>query len=461
METHPAVPPDELLADALRKLVRRGTRADIASLLSKVRPGDLPALMRGLTPAERLHVFQILSEDYPDSAGDALAELEAPQRLELLERLTPEAIAQILESAAVDDAVYVIDALPEELQAHVLALVDPRDLPGLQSQLTYEEGTAGRIMNTELLALPPVTRVRQAIAAIQEKRDVEMVYYLYVVDSDKRLLGVTSLRQILLSRPEQTLGQIMQTDIIRVTVDTDQEEVAQLVARYNLLAVPVVDGAGRLAGIVTVDDVVDVVGEEASEDLLKIAGTSEDELLYEGRSLRVAGVRLPWLLVNLVGGVVTGLLLQHFQVSFQEALFLLAFVPVIMGMGGNSGTQTSTITVRGLATGRLDLAPSRVGRYLWRQVKVGALLGLATGTTAGVVALILERNPAYSVVVGGAMILAILVASLNGVLIPLLFERLGIDPAVAAGPLVTTTNDITGILIYFGLASLLIDVVVR
>ncbi|HKV12235.1 MAG TPA: magnesium transporter [Thermoanaerobaculia bacterium] len=461
METHPAVPPDELLADALRRLVRRGTRADIASLLSKVRPGDVPALMRGLTPAERLHVFQILSEDYPDSAGDALSELEAPQRLELLERLTPEAIAQILESAAVDDAVYVIDALPEELQAHVLALVDPRDLPGLQSQLTYEEGTAGRIMNTDLLALPPVARVRQAIAAIQEKRDVEMIYYLYVVDSDKRLLGVTSLRQLILSRPEQTLGQIMQTDVIRVTVDTDQEEVAQLVARYDLLAVPVVDEAERLVGIVTVDDVVDVVGEEASEDLLKIAGTSEDELLYEGRSLRVAGVRLPWLLVNLVGGVVTGLLLQHFQVSFQEALFLLAFVPVIMGMGGNSGTQTSTITVRGLATGRLDLQPSRVGRYLWRQVKVGALLGLSTGTVAGVVALLLEKNLWYSLVVGGAMLLAILVASLNGVLIPLLFERLGIDPAVAAGPLVTTSNDITGILIYFGLASLLIDVLVR
>ncbi|HSK79353.1 MAG TPA: magnesium transporter [Thermoanaerobaculia bacterium] len=459
--TPPAVPPDELLADALRRLVRRGTRADIASLLSKVRPGDLPALMRGLTPAERLHVFQILSEDYPDSAGDALAELEAPQRLELLERLTPEAIAQILESAAVDDAVYVIDALPEELQRHVLALVDPRDLPGLQSQLTYEDGTAGRIMNTEFLALPPAARVRQAIAAIQEKRDVEMVYYLYVVDSDKRLLGVTSLRQILLSRPEQTLGQIMQTDIIRVTVDTDQEEVARLVARYNLLAVPVVDRAGRLVGIVTVDDVVDVVGEEASEDLLKIAGTSEDELLYGGRSLKVAGVRLPWLLVNLVGGVVTGLLLQHFQLSFQDALFLLAFVPVIMGMGGNSGTQTSTVTVRGLATGELDLAPARVAGYLWRQVKVGLLLGCATGTTAGVVALILERNPAYALVVGGSMILAILLSSLNGVLIPLLFARLGIDPAVAAGPLVTTTNDITGILIYFGLASVLIDVVVR
>jgi magnesium transporter len=456
-----AARPDELLADALRRLVRRGRRADITRLLSKVRPGDVPVLMQGLTPAERLHVFQILSEDYPEAAGDALSELEAPQRLELLENLPPEAIAEILETAAVDDAVYVIESLPEDLQERVLELVDPRELPGLRSHLTYEDDTAGRIMNTEFLALPPATRVRQAIAAIQEKRDVEMVYYLYVVDSDKRLIGVTSLRQLILSRPEQTLGEIMQRDVIRVTTGTPQDEVAQLVARYDLLAVPVVDEADRLVGIVTVDDVVDVVGEEASEDMLRIAGTSEDELLYEARSLKVASIRLPWLLVNLVGGLVTGLLLEHFQVTFQEALFLLAFVPVIMGMGGNSGTQTSTITVRGLATGRLDLQPSRVWRYLWRQVKVGVILGLATGAVAGVVALLLQKNPWYALVVGGAMLLAILVASLNGVMIPLLFERLGIDPAVAAGPLVTTSNDITGILIYFGLASLLIDLLVR
>lgn len=452
---------DGILAEALRRLVRRGRRSDITRLLSRVRPGDMPALLSGLTPAERLLVFQIVTEDYPDTAGDVLSDLEAPQRLELLETLPPEAVAAILDSAAVDDAVYVLDSLPDDLRGRVLELVDPEQLSEMQPHLTYEDETAGRIMDPEFFALPEATRVRQAIAAIQEKRDVEMIYYLYIVDSDKRLLGVTSLRQLLLSRPDQRLGEIMQRDIIRVHTGTDQEEVAAIASRHDLLAVPVVDGESRLVGIVTVDDIVDVVKEEANEDILRIAGTSEDELLYGERSFRVAGIRLPWLLVNLAGGVVTGMLLEHFQLSFREALFLLAFVPVVMGMGGNSGTQTSTITVRGLATGRLELTGGRIGRYLWQQLKVGVLLGLATGLVAGLAALVLHHNPMYSVVVGTAMLCAIVVASLNGVLIPLLFERIGVDPAVAAGPLVTTSNDITGILIYFGLASLLIRSLVR
>lgn len=461
MEASAASRSDELLAEALRRLVRRGRRSDITRLLSKVRPGDMPVLLSSLTPAERLHVFQIVTEEYPDTAGDVLSDLEAPQRLELLEKLPPEVIAEILDSAAVDDAVYVIDSLPDDLRERVLELVDPEQLSEMRPHLTYQDDTAGRIMDPEFFALPEATRVRQAIAAIQEKRDVEMIYYLYIVDSDKHLLGVTSLRQLLLSRPEQRLGEIMQRDIIRVHTGTDQEEVAAIAARHDLLAVPVVDDDKCLVGIVTLDDIIDVVREEANEDMLRIAGTSDEELLYQDRSFRVAGIRLPWLLVNLVGGVITGLLLEHYQVSFHEALFLLAFVPVVMGMGGNSGTQTSTITVRGLATGRLELTRTRVGHYLWQQMKVGAILGISTGVVAGTVALALQRNMAYSVVVGGAMFLAILVASLNGVMIPMLFQRLGVDPAVAAGPLVTTSNDITGILIYFGLASLLIQYLVR
>jgi magnesium transporter len=192
-----------------------------------------------------------------------------------------------------------------------------------------------------------------------------------------------------------------------------------------------------------------------------MVGTSEDELLYQQQALRVAGIRLPWLLINLVGLVVTGLLLERFQVTFKEALFLLTFVPVIMGMGGNSGSQTSTITVRGLATGRIGGSSGGIGQFLWNQAKVGALLGLVTGLLAGVLALLFQSNLFYALVVGGALFLAILLASVNGAVIPLLFQRFGIDPAVAAGPLVTTSNDITGILIYFGLAALLIDLIVR
>jgi magnesium transporter len=266
---------------------------------------------------------------------------------------------------------------------------------------------------------------------------------------------VTSLRQLLLAPPDAALGDIAQREVIAVHTTTDQEEVAQLAARYDLLAIPVIDDEGLLAGIVTVDDIVDIVQGEATEDVYKMAGTSEDELIYQERPLRLARLRLPWLLVNMVGLMLTGLLLEHFQLALQQALFLLTFVPVIMGMAGSSGTQTSMITVRGLATGRIG-SSGGVPHFLWQQLKTGAFLGLALGLLAAAVAFPLERNLAFPLVVGLSLFIAIVVASLNGVLIPALFERLGVDPAVAAGPLVTASNDVLGILIYFGTASLMI-----
>jgi magnesium transporter len=249
--------------------------------------------------------------------------------------------------------------------------------------------------------------------------------------------------------------------VITVGTDTDQEEVAKLAIRYDLLAIPVVDAGRRMVGIVTYDDIVDIVREEATEDFYKMAGTSDEEILYQERSVKVASIRLPWLLVNLVGGVATGVLLEHFQVRLSEALFLLTFVPVIMGMGGNVGTQTSTIAVRGLATGRIGQGAGSVRRFLWRQLKVGVLLGVTCALVVAGAATVLQQNPLYSLVVGTAMVAALVIASMSGAMIPLLFEKLGIDPAVASGPLVTTANDITGILIYFGLATALIDTLVR
>ena len=452
---------NEVLLDTLRRFVRRGSRASIVKLLGKVRPEDVAVVMRGLTPAERSHVFHILIDEYPDSAGDVLTELEAPQRNELLERLSTGEIAAILDLMELDDAVFVVDSMPEELRERVLEVVDLRRMGDMQAHLAYEEDSAGRIMTTDFFSLPAEATVGQAIAAVQEASDIDMVFYLYVVDGDGRLVGVTSLRQLLLNKPEKKLGDIAQREVISVAAETDQEEVAQLTARYDLLAIPVVGPDRKLLGIVTVDDIVDIVKEEATEDFYKMAGTSEDELIYQERSLKVAGIRLPWLLVNMVGLIASGILLERFQVSFKEALFLLTFVPVVMGMAGNSGTQTSTIAVRGLATGRLSLGPGRLRHFLWQQFKVGLLLGLTTGALVAGVAFALEQNPWYSLVVGCSLFGAIVLASLNGVVIPVLFERMGVDPAVAAGPMVTTSNDIMGLLIYFGLASLLIESLVR
>ena len=462
----------ELLGATLRKMVRRGARSHVSNLLGKTRPEAVAVQMRGLTPSLQVSVFRILHADYPQNAGEVLTELEAAERVGVLEQMTPEEVASLLERMPVDDAVSVIETLPAEQHEKVLELVDVSELQELQEQLLYEDETAGRIMDPDYFALPEDTTVGEAIERIQSAAHTENVFYLYLVDDENHLQGVTSLRQLLLTPPSRKLSEVGSRSIIKVHTDTDREEVARLAARYDLLAIPVTDGGNRLVGIVTLDDLIDVVKDEANEDFMRMVGTSENELVYQERSLKVAGIRLPWLLVNLGGLGVAGALTQYFQVGLQEALFLLTFVPVVMGMGGNIGSQTSTIAVRGLATGRVALGEGRGRHFLWQQLKIGMVIGGACAALAAIGAMVLEGVLGYSnapqislmiyaLVVGVSLFLAIVLASFNGAVIPLLFERWGIDPAVAAGPLVTTTSDITGIVIYFGLASALIDLLIH
>jgi magnesium transporter len=440
--------------------VRRGAKAHLSKLLGKTRPEDVALQFPRLTPAEQLEVFEILVEEYPDSAGAVLVELEPQQQQAVLEALAPQKIARVLSHMSVDDAVSLVDSLPPELQEKLLEIVDLRDLAELQTHLTFGDDTAGRLMDTGYLALHEETTIAEAIAEVQRSSELDNVFYLYVVDMENHLVGVTSLRQLLLSRPEKTLGEVMTRSLIKVHTDTDQEEVAQLAARYSLLAVPVTDDSNHLAGIVTLDDIIDVVEEEADEDFYKMVGTTDDELVYQDRSFKVAGFRLPWLLINMAGLLLAGALIGFFEVTWKEAVLLVTFVPVVMGMGGNIGSQTSTITVRGLATGRIVMGES-VRRFLWQQFKVGTVLAVVCSVLIGVGAMIWGASPAYGLVVGLSLFLVLMLAAVNGAMIPIAFERLGVDPAVAAGPLVTTSNDITGILIYFGLASMFIEFLVK
>lgn len=444
----------EALVETLSRYLDRGAQANVAKLIGRVRPEDVAALLDRFGLERGLEVFRALLAEHPDAAGEVLTDMEPARRLALLEQLTPEQIAGLLERIPVDDAVFVLESLPRDLHDRLVELVDLRDLADVQTQLAYPESSAGRLMDTELFALPEATTVREAIAAIQEQRDVEMIFYLYVVDRDRHLVGVTSLRQLLLSKPDQTLGDIMQRSVIKVQVDTDQEEVARLATRYDLLGVPVVDVQNRLVGIVTVDDIIDVVKEEANEDLLKMAGTSQGEMLYEERALAVARLRLPSLLVSFAGLLATGLLLESFHERFAEVFFLLAFVPLIMGLSGSIGDQVSTVAVRSLAAGRLDRGAGSLARFLGRQVEIGALLGCACGLLAGVAALLLHRNLWLGGVVGLSVALALVVAALLGAAMPALLARFHLDPAIVSGPLLATVNDLASLLVYFALASL-------
>jgi magnesium transporter len=447
-----------LVADTLRRLVRRGARSHISNILRKTRPEDVAEVLPTLTPAHQESVFDILLDDFPEAAGEVLIEVEPSLRLAIFESMPADRIAGLLSLQAVDDQVFLVEALPEERRDEVLELVNIASRDAVETHLTYGDDSAGRMMDPQFYALAEDKTIGEAIAALQESRDLENIFYLFMVDDGGHLTGVTSLRQLLLTGPERPLSEVMTRSVIKVHIETDQEEVAELATRYNLLAVPVVDDDNRLVGIVTVDDILDVVQEEANEDFFKMVGTSEDELLYRDRSFRVAGIRLPWLLVNLIGLMGAALLLSRFETSLGRGFYLAlyAFVPAIMGMGGNIGSQTSTIVVRGLATGRVSLARGQVRKFLWQQLKVGVILGVSCAAVVGVTASFWNASPFHGIVVGISMCLTILLASLTGVLIPVLFERLGIDPAVAAGPLVTTSNDISGILIYFGIAATLV-----
>jgi magnesium transporter len=462
----------ELLGSTFRRFVRRGARGSISKFLLKMRPEDVASELYGLTPAEQAAVFRILLDEYREVSSEVLTDLESNLRAGVLEELSSAEITALLEGMPVDDTVELVESLPESVQEKVLAAVDLGDLEDVQEHLTYEDDSAGRVMDTQFFAMLDTSTVGEAIARIQDSKP-ENVQYLYIVDSEGRLSGVTSLRQLLLSDPGLELSGIMARNPIRADTETDQEEVARLASRYDLLAIPVVDDMGRLVGIVTVDDIIDIVREEATEDFLKMVGTSEDEIVYQDRSLRVFSIRFPWLLINLIGLVIAGWLIDWFEIRMEEALFLFPFVPVIMGMGGNIGSQTSTIAVRGLATGRISLQSGRVRSFLWQQAKVGSIIALACAaiTAGGAYFLPLwgvmrlgsgnVNLVNYAAVVGVSLFFAVLLASVNGAMVPMVFERLGIDPAVASGPLVTTSNDITGIIIYFGLAAWLIEHLLR
>jgi magnesium transporter len=439
----------QLLLDTTRRLIRRGAFPNLAKVLAKSHPADIAALFRYLDLREQRLLFNLIED--PEKSAYVLSELDHVTGAQLLEQLDKETITEVLQEMPYDDAVDIIQNMPEEVAEELLSIMHIETSEEIEQLLQYGEDTAGGIMATEFFALGEDITVREAIAALQQAGDLEMVFYVYVVNDQQQLVGVLSLRQLLTVPPDTPLSRIMTTEVISVGTGMDQEEVAQQVARYNLLAVPVVDDNNRLVGIVTVDDIIDVLREEATEDIYKMAGTSEEELLYGHRSLKIARLRLPWLITSLFGGVVTGYLMWMFKATLEQIIALVTFVPVITGMGGNVGGQSSTIVVRGFATGRIDF--STLTQVFFKELRVGLIMGAICGLVVGLVAFLWHHNPYLGVVVGLAMVTAMTVAASMGVLAPSFFKKIGIDPAIASSPFVQTANDISGILIYFGTAT--------
>src|SRR3954451_7880157 len=443
----------DVALDSVRRLIRLGAPANPVNLLQKQHPADLAQVFAELGEKDRSASFALLVERNSKLAMEALSELGPEGGAALLADRSAEEIARLLHDLPSDDAAAIIDYLPEPLSAAVVELIEKRPGDEVGELLEYDEQTAGRIMNPKVFALSEDITAGEAIITLQGSRDVEMVFYLYVIDVRRHLVGVISLRRLLLVPPSTPLKRIMTTDLTSVRTDTDQEEVARLVASYNLLAIPVVDEENKLVGVITVDDVIDVIKDEATEDVYRLAGVAGDDRVFTSSwdSLRK---RLPWLIVNLATAFLAASVVALFSKTIDAVVALAIFMPVVAGMGGNAATQTLTVIVRGIALGELTWGNSR--KALFKEAAVGVGNGLACGLVGAVVVWLFSGDRVLAAILAMAMVINMFVAAAAGTVIPLALRAMKVDPALASAVFITTLTDVFGFFSFLGLATVML-----
>ena len=443
-----------LLVETIKRLLRRGATSHLRKIVNKTHAADMSGVFHSLSLSHQKNLFNMIED--VEQKGALFSELDEDISLEFIKDMDLDEIVEILERMPTDDAADLVGKMPEEMSGAILEKMTKEGSEEVEVLLRYDDDTAGGIMIPDFIALKENTSAREAIESLQkEHQDVEMPFYLYILDEYGKLVGVSSLRQLVVVPAETPLKDFMTTDVYSVHTHMDQEEVAKIVARYDILAVPVVDDTNRLVGIVTVDDVIDIFRLEATEDILKMAGAG-GEFVETKSVLRSTRIRLPWLFASCIGGIVAFYIIGKFEGSLTRFAYLAAFIPVIMGMGGNIGTQSSTIVVRGLATGRLHLRDFK--SVVLKELAIGLILGMVYGMIIAVVAQVRYTTGAFALAVGLAVLSSMSVAALIGSLMPMVFARINIDPAVATGPFVTTAIDIISVFFYFEIATTLLGI---
>ena len=443
----PEITAEDALLEELHSLLGEGEEEALKIFLRLVRPEDIAEWLDLLSADDRQNIVSALDHE---SAGTVLNDTTASIRAELVDEIEPERLARIAETLPADEAADLIGELEMEDTEEVLHHISTEDEEVLRQLLTYPEDTAGGIMNPNVVALQPGETVDDAIRYLRSVAEETPISAVYVINEERRLLGYLRLRRMVTARPAALLGDIMSTDIISVPVETDQEEVADIVDKYDFMAVPIVDTDNRLVGVVTVDDILDVIEEEATEDIYKMAGSSIEE--EESESIfHVARYRLPWLLVCLAGTQLSSMVLVFASREIVLYEQMSVFTAAIMAMAGNTSLQSSTTTVRRLA---LDTLPrSRFVRHISREILVALLMGIVCGALASALALAFHRDPLIGLALGPAMAIGMSAASLLGAAMPMVLDIAGVDPAIASGPLVSTINDSLALAVYFSVAT--------
>jgi len=437
----------------LRRLLASGMTARAERLLARMRPADRGPVLSGLTPPEIRTVIDLLFQH--QRAASTLRELPPELLPQVFDALGDQRLAQVIARLEHDDMVEFLDWLDAERRAPVVALLPEAKRAELQRADLYPPSSAGRVMTTRLLALDEGVTAQEAIEAIRQAGDdAESILYLYVVDEKQKLRGVVPLRRLVAASPNRRCGELMVQDPVSVRAEADQEEVAQIVARYNLLAVPVVDGEDRILGVITVDDVIEVITEEATEDMYHLAGLSDEDRVFSPAHHAIRK-RLPWMLLNLGATFLLAWVIGLFERTLEQIVTLAFFMPVVAGMGGNGGIQALTVITRAIALGEIEFSSGL--RAIGKEVSVAVVIGIITGAVSGTLAYLWQGSPYLGVVLCITMVITMAIAGIMGAAIPLLLKALGQDPAVGSGVFVTTITDLSGYFAFLQIGTLLLD----
>jgi magnesium transporter len=434
-------------------LLEQGNLLGAKALLVPVPAPDIAEAIEGLPETLQVIAFRLLPKG---EAIEVYEYLDSTVQQALIEEFKRQEVLDIVDQMSPDDRVRLFDELPAKIVTRLLEQLSPLERQSTALLLGYEPDTAGRIMTPEYISLKESFTVFQALERIRSlAKYTETIYYLYVTDAARCLTGTLSLRELVVAQPQQTIGEIMTRDPLFVQTDTDQEEVARLIQRYDFLAVPVVDTEQRLVGIVTVDDVLDILEEETTEDIYALGGVQSDgDNYFQTNLFTVARRRVVWLFVLLLTNTVTGTIIKAQEELLQQVVTLAAFIPLLTGTGGNVGAQSSTVVIRGLNTE--DIRLKEALRIVGREAIAGILLGLILGVITIIWAYFLQGNLLVALAVGMSLLAIALLASVSGSALPFLFRSLKLDPALMSAPFITTAVDVIGVLIYFNLARLIL-----
>jgi magnesium transporter len=429
--------------------VARADAAGVMALAGDLHEADVGSLIEHLAPDERSKLIALMGRDFDFAA---LTEVDDAVREEILDDLPNDAIAEGVRDLDSDDAVYILEDLAEEDQEEVLARLPALDRVSIEKSLDYPEDSAGRRMQTEFIAVPPFWSVGQTIDFMRDTADLpERFYNLHVVDPAHKLVGQVPLDRLLRTKRPVKIEAIMEEAEHSVAVTDDQEETARLFRTYNLVSIPVLDDAERLVGVLTFDDIVDLLDEEADADIKALGGVKAEEEISD-TVWTITRSRFTWLFINLLTAILASGVIALFESSLKSMVALAVLMPIVASMGGNAGTQSMTVAVRALATKEIDRANAM--RVIRRELTVGLLNGLAFAVIMAAVAIAWYGPPQIGLVIGLAIIVTLAAAAAGGVVVPIMLERAGVDPAVASGPLVTTITDVVGFLAFLGIATL-------